>query len=142
MSQAQANDTVRVHYTGSLEDGTVFDSSLDREPLEFILGQRMIIPGFEKAVLGMNEGDTKTVFIPPEDAYGYPREDLVVAVERAQLPPHIELQVGMILQVYSDEGEVGHVTVIGFTEDTVTLDANHPLAGQKLTFEIELIEIV
>ncbi len=142
MSKAQADDTVRVHYTGSLEDGTVFDSSLEREPLEFTLGQRTIIPGFEKAVLGMNEGDTKTVSVPPEDAYGYPREDLVVAVERSQLPPHIELQVGMMLQVYSDEGEVGHVTVIGFTEDTVTLDANHPLAGQKLTFEIELVEIV
>ncbi len=142
MSQAQANDTVRVHYTGSLEDGTVFDSSLDGEPLEFTLGQRMVIPGFEEAVLGMNEGDTRTVSIPPEEAYGYPREDLVVDVERSQLPPHIELRLGMILQVHSDEGKIGHVTVMGFTEDTVTLDANHILAGQELTFEIKLVEIV
>lgn len=142
MAQAKAGDKVRVHYSGSLEDGTIFDSSLEKEPLEFTLGREMVIPGFENAVVEMNEGDTKTVTIPPEDAYGHRREELVVDIEKSRIPPSIDPQLGMVLQVSSHDGTIAVVTVTDITEDTVTLDGNHPLAGEELIFEIKLLEIV
>ena len=142
MAQAKPGDTVKVHYNGSLEDGTIFDSSLGKEPLTFTLGQGMVIPGFENAVLGMNEGETKTVTIPPEEAYGPYDEDLVVTIERAQIPPHIAPEIGMVLQVTSQDGRVSNVTVTEMTEKTVTLDGNSPLAGKNLTFEIKLESII
>lgn len=134
-------DTVLVHYTGTLNDGTEFDSSRDREPLEFTLGEGMLIPGFEKAVLGMTKvGDNVKVTIPAADAYGDRIDELVISVPRDQVPPHIEPEVGLMLQLMTDDGEM-EVGITEVTDEAVTLDANHPLAGQDLTFEIELVEI-
>ncbi len=142
MVQAKAGDTVRVHYSGFLDDGTVFDSSLDREPFEFTLGQGMVIPGFEDAVVGMDVGETKTVNIPSERAYGPYRDELLVSVERSQVPPNIEPDLGMELQIRTPEGTVTNVTITEMDEESITLDANHPLAGKDLIFEIKLVEIV
>lgn len=142
MAQAKVGDRVRVHYSGFLEDGTMFDSSLEKEPFEFTLGEEMVIPGFENAVIGMKVGDTKKVSVPPEEAYGNYSEDLVVVIDRAQIPDHIDPELGMMLQVRSQEGTTTNVTITDISEDTVTLDGNHPLAGKELTFEIELLEIV
>ncbi len=142
MSKVQKGDTVRVHYTGKLDDGTVFDSSEGREPLEFTVGAEQVIPGFEQAVEGMEEGETRSVTIPAGDAYGEHREDLVVVIPRNQLPPDIEPEVGMQLQVREPTGQSFVVTVTAFDDETVTLDANHPLAGKDLTFDIEVVEII
>lgn len=142
MAQARIGDTVRVHYTGSLEDGTVFDSSVGSEPMEFTIGQNMLIPGFENAVIGMDEGDPITVSIPPDEAYGDHIKDIVAVVERSDIPSSINPKTGMMLQATSDEGTVTPVTITEVTEDTVTLDANHPLAGKRLIFEIRLLEII
>ncbi|AAS97041.1 FKBP-type peptidyl-prolyl cis-trans isomerase [Nitratidesulfovibrio vulgaris] len=138
----QNGATVRVHYTGTLDDGTEFDSSRDREPLEFTLGEGMLIPGFEKAVLGLSKtGDAVKVVIPAEDAYGERLEELVISVPRDQVPPHIEPEVGLMLQLMTDGGEM-EVAVTEVTDEAVTLDANHPLAGETLTFDIELVEVL
>lgn len=142
MASAKTNDTVRIHYTGTLTDGTVFDSSNDREPFEFIIGQGMVIPGFENAVIGMSEGDEKTVSISAEDAYGRYQDELVAVVARSQVPTEIELDIGTILQVRSPEGGIARVVVKKITESEVTLDLNHPLAGQDLTFELKLVKIL
>lgn len=141
MAQVKTGDKVKVHYVGSLEDGTVFDSSREGEPMEFAVGERMLIPGFEDAVIGMSVGDSKTVSIPPEDAYGSSIEELVTVVERSQIPSSLEPKIGMMLQANSDDGMVVPFTVKEVTEDSVTLDGNHPLAGKGLTFKIELLEI-
>jgi len=141
MAEAKANDTVKVHYTGRLSDGTVFDSSLSREPLEFTIGQKMVIPGFEEGVIGMTVGETKTVRIASQDAYGPYLEDLVGSIKRAQIPPNIDLQTGAILQMQTPDGGTVLVVVKALTDETVTLDANHPLAGKDLAFEINLLEI-
>ncbi len=142
MAKAKEGDTVRVHYSGFLEDGTVFDSSLERDPLEFTIGSGMLIPGFEDAVLGMDVGETKTVQISSDDAYGPRREELVITIGREQIPPDIDPVTGQELQVRTPNGMVTNVLVTDVTEDTVTLDANHPLAGKDLIFEIKLVEIV
>jgi len=142
LAQAKLGDTVRVHYSGYLEDETMFDSSLDRESLEVTLGQHKIIPGFEDVLIGMNEGDTKKVSISAEDGYGHHRPDLVVPVKRSHLPANIKPETGMILHVRSDDGTAAKVRIVNITEDTVTLDGNHPLAEKKLTFEIRLLEII
>jgi peptidylprolyl isomerase len=142
MTKAKAGDRVRVHYTGSLEDGTIFDSSSGSEPMEFTIGEGILIPGFENAVIGMNEGDSKTASILPEDAYGDHIEELVVVVERSQIPSHVKPEVGMVLKATSDEGMVTPFIITEVTEDAVILDGNHPLAGKRLIFEIELLEIV
>ncbi|MEE9200811.1 MAG: peptidylprolyl isomerase [Candidatus Brocadiales bacterium] len=142
MAQAKAGDTVRVHYSGSLEDGEVFDSSLERKPLEFSLGHGMVVPGFENAVIGMDIGETKTVSIPPEGAYGPHFQERTLVVEQSQVPPNIDPQIGMKLQLPSPEGGMSGAVITNVTEDTVTLDMNHPLAGKTLTFEIKLVEIV
>ena len=141
MSKVKDGDTVKVHYTGTLEDGAVFDTSEEREPLEFTLGQGQLIPGFEKAVIGMNEGDKTTVDIPSEEAYGEAREDLVITVPKDQLPEDVEPQVGMQLQVNQPEGQPIPVRITEVGDSELTLDANHPLAGQDLTFKIELVEV-
>ena len=119
----------------------VFDSSLEREPIEFTIGEGHVIPGFEQAVVGMNPGETKTVRILSDDAYGPYREDMVLTVERSQFPPDIEPTVGQALQVQQSNGEPFVVTVSEVSEASVKLDANHPLAGKDLTFEIQLVEI-
>lgn len=142
MAQVKAGDKVKVHYVGSLEDGTVFDSSREGEPMEFAVGERMLIPGFEDAVIGMSVGDSKTVSIPSENVYGSYIEELVTVVERSQIPTSLEPKIGMMLQADSDDGMVVPFTVKEVTEDSVILDGNHPLAGKGLTFEIELLEIV
>ena len=134
-------DTVKVHYTGTLDDGTVFDTSREREPLEFTLGQGGIIAGFENAVLGMAIGDIKTVTFPPEEAYGEVREDLLLKIPREQFPEEMELQTGQQLQLQSNDGQIVIATVLEIADSEVTVDANHPLAGKDLTFEIEVMEI-
>ena len=136
---AKTGNTVKVHYTGSLNDGTVFDTSVGREPLQFTIGQGQLIPGFEQAVIGMKIGESTTVNIPAAEAYGLHRDDLVIAMERSQLPDNIE--VGQQLQMMQTDGSTVVVTVIEISETTAMIDANHPLAGEDLIFEIELVEI-
>ena len=131
MSQVKENDTVKVHYTGKLINGQIFDSSLEREPLEFTLGQGMLIPGFEKAVIDMKVNDKKTVDIPVAEAYGDIIKELFHKVAKAQLPPEMEPAVGLGLASRDEQGNEHHVIV----------DANHPLAGQELVFDLELVEI-
>ena len=142
MAQAKEGDKVKVNYTGSLEDGTVFGSSPNEEPLEFTIGQRNVLPSFENAVIGMNEGDTKTVSIPPEEAFGDRKEDLIFDVERTKLPPGIDLKLGEVLRVGSDEGQDFDVIIANIDDEVVTLDGNHPLAGKVLNLEIQLIQIL
>ena len=141
MAEVKGNDTVKVHYTGRLSDGTVFDSSLSREPLEFTIGKKMVIPGFEEGMIGMTVGETRTVSIASQDAYGPYLEDLVGSIKRTQIPPNIDLQVGGILQMQTPDGGTMLVVVKALTDEAVTLDANHPLAGKDLAFEINLLEI-
>jgi peptidylprolyl isomerase len=141
MVQAKVRDKVKVHYTGYLTDGGIFDSSLDREPMAVTIGERMVIPAFENGIVGMAVGDTRTIRISADDAYGPYREDLVGTIARSQLPAGIEPQVGMVLQVHGPDGGVTLVTVKELGNDDVILDANHPLAGQDLAFEIKLVEI-
>lgn len=141
MSQAKAGDTVRVHYTGKLDDGTEFDSSAGREPLEFALGSGQVIPGLEKVVESMTVGEKKSVRIPPEDAYGPRQEKLILEVPKSALPEEIEPAVGMPLQARGPEGEVMKLRVIAVAEEAITMDGNHPLAGQALNFDVELVEI-
>lgn len=140
MTQAKAGDTVRVHYTGTLEDGSVFDSSQGREPLEFTLGEGQVIPGFEEAVLGMEPGESKRVTIPSTEAYGPRREELMLEVGKEEFPPDVRPEVGQRLQMV--QGEQAMVVLVREVGDrSVTLDANHPLAGEDLTFELELVRI-
>ena len=138
---AKDGDTVRVHYTGTLEDGTQFDSSVGGEPLEFTMGAGNVIEGFEKAVTGMQVGESKTVTIPSDEAYGEHRDDLVLVISREQLPEGMDPGLGQQLQMQQTDGRKILVTVIGTSETTITVDANHSLAGRDLTFEIELVEI-
>ena len=140
MSSAKSGDTVRVHYTGKLADGSVFDSSEGRDPLEFTVGSGQVIPGFDAAVAGMSPGDERSVTIPAADAYGDRKDDLMIVVERSQLPQDIEASVGQQLQL-SQEGRAFVVTVADVTDESITLDANHPLAGEDLTFDLHLVGI-
>ena len=133
-------DTVRVHYTGTLADGAVFDSSRDREPLEFVLGQRMLIEGFEKALIGRQTGDRMRVTIPAAEAYGDADDALRFNVPRSELPPHITPEPGLQLSLSSPEGDM-EVTVTHVDDAAIVLDANHPLAGQDLTFDIEVVSV-
>ena len=141
MSKAETGNTVKVHYTGRLDDDTQFDSSAGRDPLEFTLGTGQVIPGFEEAVTGMALGDTKTVTIPAEQAYGPHHADLVLVVERNQIPPHINPEVGQQLEIHQQDGRAAAVVITEVTDESVSLDANHPLAGQDLIFDLELVEI-
>jgi peptidylprolyl isomerase len=140
VTTATHGDTVKVHYTGKLDDGTVFDSSVGREPLEFTIGAQSVIRGFEAAVEGMAVGSKTTVVIGPEDAYGPRVDGKITTIERSQLPDDPDPEVGMVLQAEAPEGTV-LFTVTGVSDETVTLDANHPLAGKQLTFDIEVTEI-
>lgn len=141
MSQAKPGDTVKIHYTGTLDDGTQFDSSSGREPLEFTLGSGQVIPGFEKAVTGMAVGDSKSVNIPPEEAYGPRHEQMVQDVPRNALPDDLEPVEGMALQAQGPDGQVINLTVTAVEDDSITVDGNHPLAGQALNFQIQLVDI-
>jgi peptidylprolyl isomerase len=141
MSQAKNNDKVAVHYTGKLDDGTVFDTSANKDPLEFTLGAGQVIPGFENGIIGMAEGETKTVKIAPAEAYGDVRQDLIISVKKDEIPADINVEVGQHLQINQPNGQAIPVKVTAATDTEVTLDANHPLAGQTLTFDIELVKI-
>lgn len=141
MKAAKNGDTVQVHYTGRLENGTVFDDSSKREPLEFTLGKNRIIAGFEEAVIGMTPGDSKTINIACDQAYGTHKPEMVIRVERSQLPPDLKPVIGQQLQVNQDENNVIVVSVTEITDTHVTLDANHPLAGKNLVFDIKLVAI-
>ncbi len=142
MAQAKTGDTVKVHYTGKLDDGTVFDTSADREPLQFTIGQGQLIPDFEQAVVGMNPGESKTVQIPSDNAYGPHHEEMVMEVRRKEFPADLDPEVDQRLQVQQQDGQTFAVTVTAVSESSVTLDANHPLAGKDLTFDVQLTEIV
>jgi FKBP-type peptidyl-prolyl cis-trans isomerase 2 len=141
MPEATNGDIVKVHYTGKLEDGTVFDSSRERDPLEFKLGGGQVIPGFEQAVVGMSPGETKTATVPATDAYGERRDDMSTDISRDRLPDGLEPEVGQQLQAQNEQGQAIPVTITDVSDDAVTLDANHPLAGKDLTFDIELVEV-
>ena len=141
MSNAKTGDTVKIHYTGTLDDGTQFDSSAGRDPLEFELGGGQVIPGFDSAVEGMAVGENKNVRIEPDQAYGERHEQLVQEVPRSALPDDLEPQVGMGLQSQSPDGQVMMLIVTEVGDENITVDANHPLAGHALNFDIELVEI-
>lgn len=142
MQKPKAGDTVRVHYTGTLEDGTQFDSSRGAEPLEFAMGQGQLIAGFENAVAGLTPGESCRVTLAPGEAYGESNAEMIQNVPRELMPEGVELKAGMVLQGQADDGRVDNFTVVSFTEEVVTLDANHPLAGKSLTFDIELVSIL
>lgn len=141
MAQAKEGDEVQVHYTGKLEDGTVFDTSEEGEPLSFTIGENRVIPGFEEAVTGMEPGDKKTTEVDPEQAYGEHREDMVMEMERDQIPNEVEPEVGQQLQLRLENGQTVPVLITALGEESVTIDANHPLAGRKLIFDIEVVGI-
>jgi len=142
MAQAESGNTVKIHYKCKLDDGTVLRSSTDAEPLEFKIGQEGIIPAFEQAVVGMNPGESKTTTIPSDEAYGPYREELLRTISREALPAGLEPEVGQRLSLTRPGGDGIVVTVVEISESDVTIDANHPLAGHDLTFDIKLIEIV
>jgi peptidylprolyl isomerase/FKBP-type peptidyl-prolyl cis-trans isomerase SlpA len=141
VAQAKEGDEVQVHYTGKLEDGTVFDTSQDGEPLSFTIGENRVIPGFESAVVGMEPGDSKTTEIEPDQAYGEHRDDMVMELDRDQIPEDVEPDVGQQLQLRLENGQTVPVLITALGEETVTIDANHPLAGRTLIFEIELVDV-
>ena len=141
MSQAKAGDSVKIHYTGTLDDGTQFDSSDGREPLAFELGSGQVIPGFDKAVDGMTVGESKSVNIPAEDAYGPHHPQMIQEVPRSALPDDLEPAEGMGLQAQGPDGQVLNLVVTGVQEESITVDGNHPLAGKALNFDIELVSI-
>jgi peptidylprolyl isomerase len=142
MARAKMGDKVRVRYRGYLNDGTMFDSSSEMEPLEFTIGEEVVIPGFEQAVIGMREGDTKGISISPEDGFGPRRKDLILIVNRSHIPSYINPHLGMNLEIRSYSGGTASVTITDIKDETITLDGNHELAGKELNFKIELIEIV
>jgi peptidylprolyl isomerase len=141
MAHPRSGDTVKVHYTGRLQDGRVFDSSKGREPLELTVGEGQLIPGFENALVQMEPGEERTITIPPDEAYGPHRPELILEVDRDEIPEHIQPEVGQQLQMHTDGGSTAIVRVAEVSDEQVTLDANHPLAGQALTFDLELVEI-
>ena len=142
MTQAKEGDTVNVHYTGKFDDGEIFDSSKERDPLKFTIGEGRVIPGFENAVIGMSAGESKVIRIPNEEAYGPHVEELCFSVEKEKFPDNFKPQVGQYLEVRRDDGQIMTVMVAEISEQVVTLDANHPMAGKDLNFDIELVEII
>jgi FKBP-type peptidyl-prolyl cis-trans isomerase 2 len=141
VANAKQGDTVRVHYRGTLQDGSEFDSSKGRDPLEFTIGSHMVIAGFENGIIGMATGDKKTVDIPCIDAYGPLHAEMIQEVARDQIPASIPLSLGGRLQATAPDGRPFTLTITAMSDESVTLDANHPLAGKDLTFELELVEI-
>jgi FKBP-type peptidyl-prolyl cis-trans isomerase 2 len=142
MAQVKKDDAVKVHYTGKLADGTIFDTSREREPLGFTVGGGQLIKGFDEAVIGMAVGEAKTVIIPAQEAYGPHRSEMVFEVDRGQFPEGVTPEVGQQLQTETNDGHPLLITVVAVEGEKVTFDANHPLADKDLTFEIEVVEIV
>lgn len=141
MSIIKDGDTVKVHYTGTLESGEVFDSSEGRDPLQFTMGSGQLIPGFEKAVMGLKVGDSTETNIPSAEAYGEHNPQMEVKVEKSQLPPDMEPEIGMQLQLNQESGQPVPCQITNIKGEEITIDANHPLAGKDLTFNIEIVEI-
>ena len=141
MTYAEPGDTVKIHYTAKLEDGEIFDTSSGKDPVQFTLGEKQVMPGIEEAVLGMAEGQSKTHEIQPDKAYGEPKQELIVRVDRNQFPEEMNPDVGQHLRFSDSHGREIIARVIDVTDDAVTVDANHPLAGEKVTFDIELLEV-
>lgn len=141
MSKVKANDTVKVHYTGKLADGQVFDTSVERDPLQFTVGGGQMIKGFDEAVNGMEVNEKKTVTIPSAEAYGDRNEELIQQVSKDQLPADMKPEAGQTLVATNEQGQQTHVLVAEVGDDHIKIDANHPLAGKDLIFEIELVEI-
>jgi peptidylprolyl isomerase len=143
MALVKQGDMVKVHYHGTLEDGTVFSSTYEeKEPFSFTIGKGSVLPGFEQAIIGMNVGDTRSISIPPEEAYGQHRKEFVFVMDKAQAPAGLNLELGKRLQIRTNQGQTTIATITAITEDSVILDANDPLAGKTIKFEIELIEIM
>ncbi len=142
MVQAKKGDTVKVRYTAKLEDGTVFSSSGNRDPLQFTIGEGNTIPGFEEAVVGMSPGESKTEKVPADQAFGPYREELVVEVDRQNIPADVRIEHGKRFQIPQKNGQITYVSVTNVSESKVTLDANHPLARNDLIFDIQLLEIL
>lgn len=141
MSKIKNGSTVKVHYKGQLADGSVFDSSEGRDPLEFTMGQGQLIPGFEKALEGLTIGDTTIANIPASEAYGEPNPQMIVEVEKSQLPADLVPEIGLQLQLNQPDGQAIPVRITEIKDELVTIDANHPLAGKDLTFNIEVVEV-
>ncbi len=141
MEGAKRGNNVKVHYTGKLDDGTVFDTSEGHEPLEFAIGSGQVIPGFDEAVVGMVVGEKKDVHIPVEKAYGERQDELVMTVPKSHVPPDLTLELGLQLEMGAPDGGILRVVVVDITDEEVILDANPPLAGQALNFSLELIDI-
>lgn len=141
MMRAKDGDTVRVQYTGRLDDGSVFDSSVERETSQFTIGKGQVLHGVEQAVIGMRPQESKTVLVPAAEAYGPHRDEMTTEVQRSQFPDSVKLKVGQRLQIKQKNGQSIAVSVLGLSDSTVTLDANHPLAGKDLTFDLQLVEI-
>lgn len=141
MQKAGLFDSVKVHYVGTLDDGTVFDSSLEREPLEFVVGEGMLLQAFEQGVLGMELGETKVIKIAAENAYGPYHKEYVADFNRSQFPPEVEPKIGYRIEIKDDNGDVIPAIITAINGDTVTLDANHPLAGRDITFKLQLISV-
>ncbi len=140
MSKAQTGDKVSIHYTGKLDNGEIFDSSVERDPLLFIIGRGMLIKGFEDGVIGMEKGEKKTISLVPAEAYGERMDQLVITVPESQFPPSMKPETGMMISIQQQNGATIPAMIIGVDSGNVTLDANHPLAGKNLTFELELVE--
>jgi len=141
MSKVKDNDTVKVHYTGKLKNGEIFDSSLEREPIKVTLGQQSLIPGFENGLLNMELNEKKTVVIPMEDAYGDIKKELFQKVPKEELPEDLKPEIGMGLLAKGPDGSERQIKIVDVKKDAIIIDANHPLAGQELTFELEIVEI-
>jgi FKBP-type peptidyl-prolyl cis-trans isomerase 2 len=142
MQQVKKGDKVKVHYHGRLDNGETFDKSEGREPLEFEVGGGMVIPGFDSGVTGMSVGDKKTINIPFDQAYGPRNPDMIIEMPRERFPKDMEIEVGMPLAMSDGQGQQFQVVIVEIKDDVVLLDANHPLAGQDLTFDLELVEII
>lgn len=142
MAQVKKGDKIRIHYHGKLTDGTTFDSSEGREPLEFEVGGGMVIPGFDNGVMGMSVGDKKTIHIPADEAYGPKQEEMIMEFPRDRFPADMTPEAGMQLNMSNGQGQNFPVVIVEVKDDVVILDANHPLAGEELIFDLELVEIV
>lgn len=142
MAKAKTGDTVKVHYTGKFEDGSIFDSSINANPLEFTIGKAQVIPGFEKAVIGMKPGEKKSFKVEPEDGYGNYSNDLAFEIDKSRIPDDLKPTIGMDIVITSELGEKTNFTIIDIKEDSIIIDANHPLAGQILNFDIHLMDIL
>ena len=142
MDQAKSGDKIKVHFTGYLEDSTIFGSTMDEEPFEFTIGEENMLPGFENAVIGMQKGDTKAITLPPEEAYGPHKKELVQVMDRSSFPQEINLEIGKRLRIRTQDEKYAIVAVKDFTEDSIVIDGNDPLAGKTLTFKIELVDIL